>query len=54
MTLHDQTKRGDPMAGTITMSKQLSARADLVLPFAAGAAIRGCRIVVPSERLTRH
>jgi hypothetical protein len=42
------------MAGQTTMLKQLFARTDLAVPFAACAAIRGCRIVVPSERLTRH
>jgi hypothetical protein len=42
------------MAGPITMLKQLLAPTDLALPFASDAAIRGCRIVVPSERLTRH
>jgi hypothetical protein len=42
------------MAGPMTMLKQLLARPDLALPFASGAAIRGCGIVVPSERLTRH
>ncbi len=43
------------MAGPMTMSKQLlGPAADLALPFASGAALRGCRIVVPSERLTRH
>jgi hypothetical protein len=42
------------MAGPMTMSKQLFAPTALALPFASGAIIRGCRIVVPSERLTRH